>query len=47
MESRDKAFQETINRRGLLDWVSFTGLQNPRKKKFDALLEDLAHDIIG
>ncbi|VDP62758.1 unnamed protein product [Heligmosomoides polygyrus] len=47
MDSRTIQFQENINRRVLLDWVRIVWLPNPRKKKYDSLLEELAHDILG
>ncbi|KAK6048473.1 hypothetical protein COOONC_14022, partial [Cooperia oncophora] len=44
---RADSFQETINKRVLLEWVRIVGLENKNKWKFERLLAHLANVIIG
>ncbi|KAL6742019.1 hypothetical protein Aduo_015219 [Ancylostoma duodenale] len=43
---RKKAFQDSINKKVLLEWVRVTGLPIPRKKSFDRILQEFALDIL-
>ncbi|VDO80203.1 unnamed protein product [Heligmosomoides polygyrus] len=43
---KQKAFQENINKKVLIDWVRVLGLPNPKKKKYDQVLEEFAKDIL-
>ena len=45
-EERIQQYQESINRKVLLEWVRVTGLPNPRKRSFDRLLNELATEIL-
>ncbi|KAL6726422.1 hypothetical protein Aduo_016677 [Ancylostoma duodenale] len=45
-QERKQIFQDSINKKVLLEWVRVTGLPNPRKKPFDRILQELAVDIL-
>ncbi|RCN25340.1 hypothetical protein ANCCAN_28949 [Ancylostoma caninum] len=43
---RKQQFQESVNKKVLLEWVRITGLPNPRKKPFDKVLNEFAVDVL-
>ncbi|RCN26096.1 hypothetical protein ANCCAN_28184 [Ancylostoma caninum] len=45
-QERKQIFQDSINKKVVLEWVRVTGLPNPRKKPFDRILQELAVDIL-
>ncbi|CAJ0591301.1 unnamed protein product [Cylicocyclus nassatus] len=43
---RQEAFQDSVNKKVLLEWVRITGLANPHKRSFDRVLLDFSNNIL-
>ncbi|EYC19394.1 hypothetical protein Y032_0024g1061 [Ancylostoma ceylanicum] len=45
-DNRKLLYQDSVNKKVLLEWIRITGLENPRKKNYDKLLKDFVYEIL-
>ncbi|CAJ0594594.1 unnamed protein product [Cylicocyclus nassatus] len=46
MSEKKESYQDSVNKKVLLEWVTVTGLENPRKKPYDRILNDFAVKVL-
>ncbi|CAJ0595381.1 unnamed protein product [Cylicocyclus nassatus] len=46
MSDRVEQFQESVNRKVLIEWVRVLGLRNPHKRTYDKVLADFSENIL-